>query len=39
MASELDPERKRELLLSLASRDAVEAVLAKASTAAKEQFA
>jgi precorrin-2 dehydrogenase / sirohydrochlorin ferrochelatase len=39
MASELDPERKRELLLSLASRDAAEAVLAKASTAAKEQFA
>jgi hypothetical protein len=32
LASALDPQRKRELLQSLASREALEAALAEAST-------
>jgi hypothetical protein len=32
LASDLDPQRKRELLQSLASREALEAALAEEST-------
>jgi precorrin-2 dehydrogenase / sirohydrochlorin ferrochelatase len=37
LASNLDPERKRELLLSLASRDAVETAIAAKVTVSQEQ--
>ena len=37
LASNLDPERKRELLLSLASRDAAEAAIATIVTVSQEQ--